>query len=233
MPFGHFLRHAFDTPTQQSWGPLFTASKQPTTLFTRLLDAIFTYFTNTAPTEPRGLDPIKFASALTALFYADNSNLSRRYYIFATENHMPAPEQFAYQALAIYYRTHHIQHIMNGATPVLTREGFQLMVLRDTLGDPETQHRRFNAFLAAHGRDLVDPMTGQRFPAVGIPREAFPREMDSGTWAREEQMTKAFNEELAVYLEELKRVADWRHDVTMASMSPGVWVSWYPRCSGL
>ncbi|KAL3440235.1 hypothetical protein BJX65DRAFT_316770 [Aspergillus insuetus] len=233
MPFGHFLRHAFDTPTQQSWGSLITASNEPTPLFTRLLDAIFTYFTNTPPVEPRGFDPAKFASVFTALLYSDNNNLARRYYIFATENRMPAPEQFAYQAMAIFYRTHHIQHIMNGATPVLTREGFHLMILRDTLGDPETQHRRFNAFMSAHGRELVDPMTGQRFPSVAIPRDSFPRDMDSETWSREAEMTRAFNEELGVYLEELKRAADWRHDVTMASMSPGVWVSWYPRYSGL
>ncbi|KAJ5089015.1 hypothetical protein N7532_007699 [Penicillium argentinense] len=229
MPFRHFLRHAFDTPAQQTWDALITTSNQPTPLFTRLLDAIFTYFTNTPPVDPTGFDPVKYAAVFTALFYSDNNNLSRRYFIFASENHMPAPEQFSYQALAIFYRTHHIQHIMNGATPVLTREGFHLIMLRDTLGDPETQYRRFNAFLAAHRGDLVDPMTGQRFPQVPIPRELFPRDMDSETWEREVQMTRAFNEDLGIYLEELNQTGGWRHDVTMASMSPGVWVSGYLR----
>ncbi|KAL3483857.1 hypothetical protein BJX62DRAFT_249076 [Aspergillus germanicus] len=229
MPFGHFLRHAFDTAPQESWGPLITPSNQPTPLFTRLLDAIFTYFTNVPPVDRTGFDPVKYASVFTALFYSDNNNLSRRYYMFAAENHMPAPEQFAYQAMAIFYRTHHIQHIMNGATPVLTREGFHLIMLRDTLVDPEIQHQRFNAFLAAHGRDLVDPMTFRQFPSVPIPREALPREMDPETWSREVEMTRAFNDELGIYLEELKGMAGWMHDVTMAGMSPGVWVSGYIR----
>jgi hypothetical protein len=225
MPFGHFLRHVLDTPTQQSWGPLITPSNQPTPLFTRLLDAIFTYFTNIPPVDPTGFDPVKYASVFTALFYSDNNNLSRRYYMFATQNHMPAPEQFAYQALAIFYRTHHIQHTMNGATPILTREGFHLMMLRDTLGDPGIQHQRFNAFLAVHGRDLVDPMTGGHFPPVPIPRDSLPRERDSQTWSSEAEMTRDFNAELGVYLEDLNRVAVWTHGVTMDSMSPGVWTS--------
>ncbi|KAG2024248.1 hypothetical protein GB937_003897 [Aspergillus fischeri] len=229
MPFGHFFRHANEPAAQQGWGPLITASKQPTPLFTRLLDAIFTYFTKVPPADPTGFDPVKYAFVFTALFYSDNNNLSRRYYMFASENHMPAPDQFAYQAMAIFYRTHHIQHIMNAATPVLTREGFHLVMLRDTLGDPEIQYQRFNAFLAAHGGDLVDPMTGQRFPSVPIPRDSVPREMDSETWSREAQMTRDFNEEWGVYLEELNRMGAWRHDVTMASMSPGVWVSGYLR----
>ncbi|KAL4755842.1 uncharacterized protein BDW70DRAFT_154642 [Aspergillus foveolatus] len=201
MPFGHFFRHANEPAVQQGWGPLITASKQPTPLFTRLLDAIFTYFTNVPPANPTGFDPVKYASVFTAMFYSDNNNHSRRYYMFASENHMPAPEQFA--------------------------DGFHLVMLRDTLGDPEIQYQRFNAFLAAHGGNLVDPMTGRRFPSVPIPRDSVPREMDSETWSREAQMTRDFNEEFGVYLEELDRIGGWRHGVTMASMVPGVWVNGY------
>ncbi|KAL2823765.1 hypothetical protein BDW59DRAFT_162932 [Aspergillus cavernicola] len=233
MPFKQLLKHAVDTVAQHqqrlnepniavqpvfTWGPLITSSNQPTQLFTRLLDAIFTYFTNTPPVDPTGFHPSKYAAVFTALMYSDNDNLPRRYFIFASENHIPSPEQFAYQAMAIFYRTHHIQHTMNGATttPILTREGFHSMMLRDTLGDPYVQHRRFNTFLAAHGGNLVDPMTGQRFLSLVIPRASFPEAMDSETWRREEQMTRAFNEELGVYLEELNRVGAWVHDVTMA-----------------
>ncbi|OJJ96293.1 hypothetical protein ASPACDRAFT_125852 [Aspergillus aculeatus ATCC 16872] len=229
MPFGHFFRHADEPAAHQGWGPLITDSKQPTPLFTRLLDAIFIYFTNTPPVDSRGFDPVKYASVFTALFYSDNNNLSRRYYMFASENHMPAPEQFAYQAMTIFYRTHDIQHVMNGHAPVMTRDGFHLIMLRDTLGDPEIQYQRFNAFLAAHRGDLVDPMTGRRFPSVPIPRNSVPRERDSETWSREAEMTRDFNEELGIYLEELNRMGAWRHDMTMASMSPGVWVSGYLR----
>ncbi|RAH71900.1 uncharacterized protein BO66DRAFT_447585 [Aspergillus aculeatinus CBS 121060] len=223
MPFGHFFRHADEPAAHQGWGPLITDSKQPNPLFTRLLDAIFIYFTHTPPVDSRGFDPVKYASVFTALFYSDNSNLSRRYYMFASENHMPAPEQFAYQAMTIFYRTHDIQHVMNGQTPVMTRDGFHLVMLRDTLGDPEIQCQRFNAFLAAHGGDLVDPMTGRRFPSVPIPRDSVPRERDSETWSREAEMNRDFNEELGIYLEELNRMGAWSHDTTMASMSPGVW----------
>ena len=61
---------------------------------------------------------------------------------------------------------------------MLTRDGFHTTMLWDTLGDPDIQCRRFNAFLAAHGTRLLDPLTGQPFPLLVIPRAAFPAGMD-------------------------------------------------------
>jgi hypothetical protein len=201
-----------------AWDSLIAPSNEATPFFTRLLDAIFTYFTNSPPANPAGFDPIKYASAFTALMYADGDNKVRRYFIFASQNGFPSPENFVYDIMPIYYRTNHIQYTMQGILPVLTREGFHTTMVRDTLGDPDVQWRRLNAFLAAHGTRLMDPLTGLPFPSLVIPRAALPAGMDQGTWERQEQMNRAFNKELAEYLAELKRMAGWEHDMTMGAM---------------
>lgn len=227
QPYMYPQQQVFPPPTMPpafTWDTLIAPSNQPTPLFTRLLDAIFTYFTSTPPTDPSGFDPIKYASAFTTLMYSDADNKVRRYFIFASQNGFPSPENFVYDVMPIYYRTNRIQYTMQGTLPVLTREGFHTTMLRDTLGDPDVQCRRFNMFLAAHGTRLLDPLTGQPFPSLAIPRAAFPAGMDQVTWERQEQMNRAFNEELGEYLAELRRVGRWTHDVTMAGMSSGVWV---------
>lgn len=222
QPYMYPQQQVFPPPTMPpafAWDTLIAPSNQPTPLFTRLLDAIFTYFTITPPTNPSGFDPIKYASVFTALMYSDNNNKVRRYFIFASQNRFPSPENFVYDIMPIYYRTNHIQYIMQGILPVLTREGFHTTMLRDTLGDPEVQCRRLNTFLAAHGTRVLDPLTGQPFPSLAIPRAAFPADMDRGTWERQEQMNRAFNEELGKYLAELSRMGQSMHDGTMAGIA--------------
>jgi hypothetical protein len=209
-------------PTLQ-WETLIT-STQPSPQFGRLVDAIFNYFTAEHPSNPQGFDPIKYAAVFTALMYTDSQNKPRDFFIFATQNHFPSPESFVYDALPIYYRNFSIQYVMQGNLPILTREGFHTIMLRDALGDPDVQCRRLNAFVQTHGARLVDPATGQPFPGIPIPRNAFPATSDPATWARQRQMNEAFNRELGDYLSEMRRVGRWTHDVTMASMSNGVWV---------
>jgi hypothetical protein len=207
-----------------TWDTLVTQSNQPTQLLTRLFDAIFTYFTSTPPVDPSGFDPFKYASAFSALMYSDTDNKVRYYFIFASQNGLPSPENFVYDVMAIYYRTYHIQYTMQGILPVLTREGFHTTMLRDILGDPDVLCRRINAFLAVHGPRLLDPLTARPFPSLVIPRASFPTGMDRRTWERQEQMNQAFNKELSEYLAELRERGGWMHDVTMAGMSSGVWV---------
>ena len=130
-----------------------------------------------------------------------------------------------HDVMPLYYQAFGMAHAQNasGAT-VLVRNGFHAAMLRDTLGDPDVQCRRFNAFLAANGAALVDPATGGAFPVLVIPRSAFPATTNSQTWQASKQMTEAFNLLLSDYLKELRRVGRWKHDVTMAGMSDGVWV---------
>ncbi|KAF7594181.1 hypothetical protein BBP40_010030 [Aspergillus hancockii] len=211
-------------PPGFSWGSLITQSNQPTQLFTRLLDAIFNYLTSTPPVNPSGFDPIKYSSVFAALMYSDNNNPVRRYFTLASQNHFPSPENFVNDAMTIYYRTNYIHYTKKGTIPVLSREGFHTTMLRDTLGDPDVQWRRFNAFLATHGIYLLDPMTGQAFPILVIPRTSFPAGRDQRTWERQAQMNQDFNEELSDYLADLKGLNQQVHDDTMASMSSGAWV---------
>lgn len=226
LPFTGQATHQPTVPNPQTvtcWEPLFT-STQPNPIFRRLIDAIFNHFTAEHPCNPHGLDPIKYVAAFTALMYTDSENKPRDFFIFATNNKFPSPEKFVYEALPIYYRNFHIQYVMNEQLPVLNREGFHTIMLRDTLGDPDTQFRRLNAFLGVHGARLVDPLTGQQFPSLAIPRWVFPANSDTGIWDMQRQMNVAFNRELGNYLNEMKRIGQWTHDVTMAGMSTGVWV---------
>lgn len=197
-----------------AWANLIlTPSNQPSPLFTRLLDAIFSCFLD-GPHQ-NGLDPIRYASAFTALMYTDNENKPRYFFIFATQNHFPSPEGFVYDVMPIYYRCFNIRYTIENGLPVLTREGFHAVMLRDTLGDPDTQCRRLNAFLATHGARVLDPATGRPFPTLVIPRSAFPLSSDPGTWQSAKQMNEAFNKELSVYLKDMRTMAQQLHGVTM------------------
>ncbi|KAK3821591.1 MAG: hypothetical protein J3Q66DRAFT_367281 [Benniella sp.] len=213
-----------------TWDTLILPGNQPSPLFTRLLNGIFNHFISTAPAHPIGFDPIKFAAAFTALKYSDNNNQVRSLFIFATENHFPSPEKFVYDVLPMFYRAFEISYTICNGLPVLMREGFHVLLLRDTLGEPEVTWKRLNAFLAAHGNQVLDPLTGAPFPTTEIPRSALPAVADQGTWERVKTGNVDFNRELSGYLSEMMRMGRWKHDVTMASMSDGVWIS-YPSTS--
>jgi hypothetical protein len=59
-------------------------------------------------------------------------------------------------------------YTVEAGRPVLTREGFHTILLRDTILDPVVQCRRFNAFLATHGARVIDPETGRPFPTLVV-----------------------------------------------------------------
>lgn len=94
----------------------------------------------------------------------------------------------------------------------------------DALGEPDVTCRRLNAFLAAHKNLVLDSLTGAPFATTEIPRSALPAVADQRTWERAKTANVNFNRELSGHLSELIRMGRWKHDVTMAGMSNGVWI---------
>jgi hypothetical protein len=182
---------------------ILTPSNHPSPLFRRLIDAIFTYFNDSSASQ--GLDPTKYASVFTALMYTVDENKPRYFFVFASNGRFPSPEGFVNDAKDMLYRSFGISYITRNGQPVLTREGFHQVMLRDTLGDPDVQCRRFNIFLEVHGQRVLDPATGLPFPTLVIPRSTFPHRNDPAVLQRAKHSNEEFNRLLGTYLKDILR----------------------------
>jgi hypothetical protein len=92
-----------------AWDNLIPRPEQPSPLSNRLINALFNYFIVADPAvTSHGFDPNKYALAFTDLMYSDNDNRVRYFFIFATQNRLPASEAFVYDMLPVYYRCFNI-----------------------------------------------------------------------------------------------------------------------------
>jgi hypothetical protein len=160
------------------------------------------------------------------LAYPNHQNPPLSYLALAQSNNLPSPSSFVNETLRLYYNIYSIPFTTSGpeAMPILTLSGFQALILTDTLMDPDVQFKRLNYILSNNHDRIIDPETGRPFPSNQIPRTALPVGPDWDRIARQKDLSVRFNEELSGYMRELCRMGNWKHDVTMAGMSDGVWV---------
>jgi hypothetical protein len=167
---------------------ILTPSNQPSPLFRRLIDAIFTYFLSNSTSK--GLSPAQYEHAFATLMYPEDENKAHYIFSLADEYYFPSAEGFVNKAMGLFYQSFRIPNTTQNGRPVLTREGFHAVMLRDTLVDPDAQSLRFNTFLGIHGERVLESATGLPFPTLVIPRSAFPPHSDEVV----RQTTKTCNE---------------------------------------
>ncbi|KAF3908988.1 hypothetical protein ABW20_dc0108511 [Dactylellina cionopaga] len=198
---------------EQYWGVFYNGSGQWSMMWNRLLDGIYDYYYRMNCKDKAGLDPQTMGQMWEDMGYSVEENLYESQLRLAQSLFHPDPEDFISSLLSNYYRLLDLPHFLeqppiqpppsflpkcvNPEPPVpipqLTREGFKLYFVHQTLLDPTVMHDRFNKLLKNRPTGIVDPETSLLFVRreTGgpiVPRKSFPSQEDGAIEEVEERV---------------------------------------------
>ena len=169
--------HAASPSPSQLWPLLILPSKAPTSLFSALLDAIFT-LSLPADTSNRLelLTPTRVAAVYDELGYPMSDNLPFLLHRQAQASGDGNPKPHVNEAMKMAWRIFGLEYTEASApdgtlVPGLTRKGFKDMMVRDALIYPIGQAAAWNGMIAKH-RGALTAM-GIMLPSTAMGPEAF------------------------------------------------------------